>query len=534
MKKFFLSALLFWIVTEGYACNLSQIKDIYICIGQSNMAGRADIPDSLRDSVFDDVWLMNEKGVFEPATLPLNRYSNIRKDLSMQKLGLAWSFAQTMAEKTQGSIGLVVNARGGSSILQWEKGKPLYEKTMERIRQAQKFGRLKGIIWHQGESNCFGANKLPMEDYRKRIVKLVKDIRKEVRCGDLPVVVGQLGQWEWANLETIREFNQMLSTLPFFLSNCSCVSSDGLKAALPGTDDPHFGTEAQLELGRRYAKSMIELIFRLPMQNRVEIPLWQSRPPIGNNLSGPETDLGDGRKGNISVPSMVIYPANHPNGITVVMCPGGGYSYLATKHEGHDMASWFNSLGITFVVLQYRMPNRQCEVPISDVRQAFQLLRENAVRWNINPQHIGIMGASAGGHLAASFATLEREKGRGADFQILLYPVISMRAGISHLYSRQNLLGIYPDKDLEERFSAELQVTDNTPPAFIVLSADDKAVSPTNSLLYFQSLITHQIPVSLHIYSSGGHGWGFRDDFFYKKEWTKELEKWIQELYKQN
>lgn len=260
MKKFFLSTLIFLIIVGADAHVFSQIKDIYICIGQSNMAGRANIPDSLLNVVLDDVWLMNEQGVFEPATLPLNQYSNIRKDLSMQKLGPAWSFAQMMAEKSQYPVGLVVNARGGSSILQWEKGKPLYEQTMERIKQAQKIGQLKGVIWHQGESNCSGTEKLSKEDYRKRIIKLMMDIREETGCDNLPVVVGQLGQWEWTSLETIREFNQMLTTLPFFLSNCSCVSSDGLKAALPGTDDPHFGTEAQLELGKRYASALLRLM----------------------------------------------------------------------------------------------------------------------------------------------------------------------------------------------------------------------------------------------------------------------------------
>lgn len=258
------------VCTHVYSITPPKDIDIYICIGQSNMAGRAGIPDSLANIVSTHVWLMDDRGTFQPASLPLNRHSNIRKDLSMQKLGPAWSFGQAMTEETRQPVGLVVNARGGSSIRLWEKGKPLYEQTVKRIKQAQKAGRLKGIIWHQGESNCSGAEKLSTDDYRQRIVKLMTDLRKETGCDNLPVIVGQLGQWEWANLETIREFNQMLATLPQYLPHCACVSSDGLKAALPGTNDPHFGTEAQLELGKRYARKMMELTSCLPAQDTAE------------------------------------------------------------------------------------------------------------------------------------------------------------------------------------------------------------------------------------------------------------------------
>lgn len=233
--------------------------DIYLCIGQSNMAGRAAIPDSMRDDTLAGVWLMNADGIFEPARLPLNAYSNIRKDLSMQKLGPAWTFAQCVAREEGHRVGLVVNARGGSSIQQWEKGQKLYEETVKRLKQALRQGRLKAILWHQGESNCSGPDKLTPEAYKEKLLTLMENLRKEAGAGDVPVVIGELGRWAWADRSDIRAFNRMLRTIPDVLPASACVSSKGLGAAFPGTDDPHFGTEAQLEFGKRYADAVKQL-----------------------------------------------------------------------------------------------------------------------------------------------------------------------------------------------------------------------------------------------------------------------------------
>lgn len=261
-------------------------------------------------------------------------------------------------------------------------------------------------------------------------------------------------------------------------------------------------------------------------QKPVEIPLWPDGAPNDNGLEGivifDQQELAP-------QPTITVYPASQPNGMAIIMCPGGGYYGLATHHEGHDMAAWFNAQGITYVVLTYRMPNGHKEVPLTDAEQAIRLVRQRANEWGINPRQVGIMGASAGGHLAASLANLYTSNETRPDFQILFYPVISMKPGITHQGSHDNLLGKNPSADLEDQYSLEKRVTDKTPQTFLMLSADDETVIPQNSIDYFMALKRHHVPVSLHVYPTGGHGWGYGDGFPYKRQWTGELEKWLRE-----
>lgn len=262
-------------------------------------------------------------------------------------------------------------------------------------------------------------------------------------------------------------------------------------------------------------------------QKPIELPLWPNGAPNSNELKGDEQEMDNGRVSNIKNPDITIYRAEHPSGMAVIMCPGGGYARLAMNHEGHDMAPWFNTQGITYVVLKYRMPNGHNEVPFSDVEQAIRLVRQHAAEWNINPAKVGIMGASAGGHLASTLATHYTSKETRPDFQILLYPVITMDANFTHAGSRENLITKNPSADLIAKYSNELQVNAQTPQAFIALSSDDKAVLPQNSINYYLALLKHNVPATMHIYPTGGHGWGFRDNFTYKRQWTDELEKWL-------
>lgn len=264
-------------------------------------------------------------------------------------------------------------------------------------------------------------------------------------------------------------------------------------------------------------------------QKPIELPLWPNGAPNSNELKGDEQEMDNGRVSNIKNPDITVYRAENPNGMAVIMCPGGGYARLAMNHEGHDMAPWFNTQGITYVVLKYRMPNGHNEVPFSDVEQAIRLVRQNAAEWNINPAKVGIMGASAGGHLASTLATHYTSKETRPDFQILLYPVITMDANFTHAGSRENLITKNPSADLIAKYSNELQVNAQTPQAFIALSSDDKAVLPQNSINYYLALLKHNVPATMHIYPTGGHGWGFRDNFTYKRQWTDELEKWLRD-----
>ena len=267
----------------------------------------------------------------------------------------------------------------------------------------------------------------------------------------------------------------------------------------------------------------------LSAQKPVELPLWPNSAPNNNELTNSGQNHNNEWVSDVTTPTLTVYPASHPNGMAIIMCPGGGYGGLAMKHEGHDMAPWFNTQGITYAVLKYRMPNGHHEVPLSDAEQAIRMVREHAAEWGVNPQRVGIRGASAGGHLAASLATLYSSDKTRPDFQILFYPVISMQKGVTHGGSRKNLIGENPSQELEQKYSLERQVSPGTPQAFIMLSSDDDAVPPINGIGYFLALRDHKVPASLHAYPTGGHGWGFRDNFTYKRQWTEELEKWLRE-----
>lgn len=213
-------------------------------------------------------------------------------------------------------------------------------------------------------------------------------------------------------------------------------------------------------------------------------------------------------------------------GKCVVILPGGGYSGLAVNHEGYDWAPFFNERGIACAVVSYRMPHGDRSIPISDVEKAMKIVRDNAEEWKINTDDVGIMGFSAGGHLASTIATHSAD-GLRPDFQILFYPVITMDAAFTHQGSRSNLLGDNPSSDLVDEYSNEKQVDENTPKAFIVLSGDDDIVPVANSLRYYESLIKDNIPVSMHIYPSGGHGWGYGKWFKYHPQVIFELDNWL-------
>lgn len=221
--------------------------------------------------------------------------------------------------------------------------------------------------------------------------------------------------------------------------------------------------------------------------------------------------------------AVFIYPSATGNTTAILICPGGGYSHLAMDYEGHQFAQWLNSLGLTAAVLKYRMPEGNSEIPGDDARQAIALLRQ---RDGIDS--VGIMGFSAGGHLASTVATHYDTDSR-PDFQILFYPVISMKESLTHRGSRRNLISDKPSPDLERLYSNETQVTKDTPKAIIFHSSDDRTVSVDNAIAYFSALKACGVDASLHIFPNGGHGWGFRDSFAYKPQWMSILCKWMEE-----
>lgn len=248
--------------------------------------------------------------------------------------------------------------------------------------------------------------------------------------------------------------------------------------------------------------------------------LWAAGAP---NSNGNATDTA---KVTVFLPN-----AKKATGRAVVCCPGGGYSHLAMAHEGTDWASFFNQQGIALIVLKYRMPRGNYEIPVSDAEEAIRLVRRNANLWHIDPQQVGIMGSSAGGHLASTVATHSKGDAK-PDFQILFYPVITMDPSFTHKGSHDNFLGTSHSKrdmkKLELLYSNDLQVTRATPRAFIALSDDDGAVPPANGANYYQECYRHDVPAALHIYPSGGHGWGIRSSFQFHAEMLLELRAWLQ------
>ena len=250
-------------------------------------------------------------------------------------------------------------------------------------------------------------------------------------------------------------------------------------------------------------------------QKNQEFVLWPNGAPTSN---GVDTDTA---KAYVSLPN-----AKRATGRCIVICPGGGYSHLAMNHEGHDWAPFFNNMGIATVVLKYRMPHGVHEVPLEDAEEAMRLVRRNAKQWNIDPNQVGIMGSSAGGHLASTVATRSRGDA-AANFQILFYPVITMDPSFTHLGSHDNLLGKDAKKKLEREYSNDVQVTRVTPRAFIVLSDDDHAVLPANGVNYYFECYRHDVPASLHVYPTGGHGWGIRTSFAFHLEMMQELRTWL-------
>lgn len=264
----------------------------------------------------------------------------------------------------------------------------------------------------------------------------------------------------------------------------------------------------------------------------IEISLWQDEKPAYENKlpSDAEKEENEDWITLVTTPELYVYPASNPNGTALLMCPGGGYYGVAMSHEGKEMAEILNPIGVTLAVLKYRMPNGNSEVPQEDVWKALEILHSRAEEWGINSDKIGIGGASAGGHLASTVSTHTKVDSLKPAFQVLLYPVISMKEGVTHQGSKTNLLGENPSNETIDYYSNELKVNQNTPSAFIAVSGDDDVVPVENSLLYYDALRKNGINATLHIYPEGGHGWAMRKGFKYHNEWIAEILKWISEL----
>ena len=275
------------------------------------------------------------------------------------------------------------------------------------------------------------------------------------------------------------------------------------------------------------------------------IPLYDkdipNSKPIANREKSETGADGILRISKVSEPALLVYipPKEKANGSAVIICPGGGYSILAASHEGTDVAKIFNEWGVTAFVLKYRLPDDSTMVsketgPLMDAQRAIQLVRQQAAKWGINQHKIGIMGFSAGGHLASTagthfnraFISNSEKTSLRPDFMILLYPVISFTDSLAHMGSRTNLIGKSPSPEKIQYYSNELQVNNETPPTFLVHAKDDNGVKVENSIAFYDALKKHGIPAEIHLYEKGGHGFGMNNKTSPDK-WMDWLHTWM-------
>jgi acetyl esterase/lipase len=257
------------------------------------------------------------------------------------------------------------------------------------------------------------------------------------------------------------------------------------------------------------------------------IPLWTGRAPGA---------LGDAPADR---PNLTLYLPRQSNGTAVIVAPGGGYQNLAMNHEGRQVANWLNAMGVTAFVLQYRLgPRYNHPVELGDAQRAIRLVRSRAAEFRINPERIGMLGFSAGGHLTATAGTHFDAGNAGAadpidqvssrpDFLVLAYPVITMDPSFTHAGSRRNLLGENPDPRLQEELSNELRVTAQTPPTFLFHTTNDNGVPVMNSVAFYSSLVKAGVPAEMHLFANGPHGVGLALNDPALSEWPKLLEGWL-------
>ena len=304
-----------------------------------------------------------------------------------------------------------------------------------------------------------------------------------------------------------------------------------------------------MKLNSKLFCSLLMILFivsinALYAQNEI-IKLWPNEVPnsiLNDNFNEIEEMKGDelNKIFQVTEPTLTVYLTDQEktNGTAVVICPGGGYSYVTFHKEGVKVANWLNSLGISAFILKYRLPSdsimeNKSIGPLQDAQEALRIVRRNTNKWNINPNKIGVLGFSAGGHLASTLSTRYNDEvyvhdsiSAKPDFSILIYPVISMDSTIAHQGSKTNLLGDAPSQSMIEFYSNELQVDSMTPPTFLVHATNDKSVPVENSINYYMALKRNNVPAEMHIYETGGHGFGLgvKDTSLH---WTESCEQWL-------
>jgi acetyl esterase/lipase len=530
-----------------------QTLDIYLLIGQSNMAGRGTVEE--QDRVPNpSVLTFTKENKWISAVDPLHF------DKSTAGVGPGRTFGVAMAARNSAvTIGLVPCAVGGTSILVWKPGAydektdtHPYDDMMKRIKIARERGVLKGILWHQGSTD---ASTLGLDrGYQKELIELIQRLRKDMDTPQVPFIIGQMGQFEAKSWTGGRKnVDSAHRTVPYILPNVGFVSSDGLTDR---GDKIHFDSASARLLGKRYADKMIELqdsIRKSPPSESLikstvqEYKLWPDSPPDALDIPDTET-FQDQRLTNVNIPSLTVFipPQEISNGTAVIICPGGAYRMLAIVKEGYDVARWLNSLGVTACVLKYRLgcsdgTGYHYPAQLNDVQRAMRLIRSRAKELKVNAEKVGLLGFSAGGHLASTAAThfnhkitwipdAEDQVNCRPDFTILVYPHIALSDPATSAVYLDTLLGKNRSAEQIELLSNASQISNQTPPAFLVHAGDDAIVPVSHSVDYYLALSKAGVPAELHVFEKGGHGFGLGQSLPGGMNWPEQCEQWMNQM----
>ncbi len=275
--------------------------------------------------------------------------------------------------------------------------------------------------------------------------------------------------------------------------------------------------------------------------NKTVVPLYpQEYPQVIPDDKKEVVDEG-GRIRYVHYPTLTVYLPEKPAGCGIVVCPGGGYWLLAAKHEGREIAEMLNSMGVAAFILKYRLPpDYPHPMPLNDAQRAIRMVRANADKWGVKPDRVGILGFSAGGHLASTAAThfdsgrphgdeIDRQSCR-PDFAVLCYPVITFTQPYCHAGSRAQLIGPNAAEEMRTYLSSELQVTSETCPTFLFHSQDDKGVDPRNSIDFFLACTRNNVKAELHLFPTGGHGFGLGQPGSSEAQWPTLMQRWLDNL----
>ncbi|MEZ0266143.1 MAG: sialate O-acetylesterase [Phycisphaerae bacterium] len=493
---------------------------LYLLVGQSNMAGRGKVEE--QDKTPDPrIVSLNKAGQWVPAVEPLHF------DKTAAGVGPGFAFARAMIEAEKDpavKIGLIPCAVGGSPIASWNAGVQdpgtkafAWDDTVKRLKLAQEAGTLKGILWHQGESDS--SEKLA-PSYGGKLEKVLGGLKDVAGTPDVPIVVGHLFAFKENKWKDV--INQALSNLPKRLQNVGVVASEGMKDK---GDNTHLDSPSAREFGRRYAKEMLRVQGQV---KPIKLNLWEHGvPPVEGAMAkavGAE-ERKIARVRNVSEPAVSVYLPNDGKAArtAVVVCPGGGYGALAIEKEGDCVARWLNELGIVGVVLKYRLNQYPQPAALQDAQRAIRLVRERSTEWGVDPAKVGVMGFSAGGHLAAYASTAEPMPVPGPANGS--WKAIDSRPAFSVLV--YGVLPVSADDKMAGGMYVPLAVGPRTPPAFCVHAKDDK-IPFTFSENYAAKVKAAGGRAEVHVYEAGGHGFGMGVDGGEVAGWPAACAKWLE------